>query len=46
LKYLGFTPRQLYDLGNVSEPGVGDPAALQRYKDQLDDRSYQLMLQA
>ena len=42
LKFLGFTPRQLADLGNVAEPPATDAAALQRYKDQLDERSYQL----
>ena len=42
LKLLGFTPRQLADLGKVAEPAEGDPGALQSYKDQLDQRSYQL----
>jgi predicted ATPase len=42
LKFLGFTPRQLADLGNVPEPPATDAAALQRYKDTLDERSYQL----
>jgi predicted ATPase len=42
LKYLGFTPRQLFDLGNANEPPANDGAALQKYKDQLDERAYQL----
>lgn len=42
LKLLGFTPRQLADLGNVPEPAASDPKALQTYRDQLDKRSYQL----
>jgi predicted ATP-dependent endonuclease of OLD family len=42
LKLLGFTPRQLADLGKVAEPAEGDSEALQSYKDQLDQRSYQL----
>src|SRR5450759_1580952 len=42
LKLLGFTARQLSDLGNVSEPPSGDRAALQKYRDQLDERTYQL----
>lgn len=42
LKLLGFTPRQLADLGRVSEPAQNDHAALKAYHDQLDRRSYQL----
>ena len=42
LKLLGFTARQLSDLGNVSEPPSGDRAALQKYRDKLDERTYQL----
>ncbi|PKO82714.1 MAG: OLD family endonuclease [Betaproteobacteria bacterium HGW-Betaproteobacteria-13] len=42
LKLLGFTPRQLADLGRVSEPPRDDPGALKTYHDQLDRRSYQL----
>ena len=42
LKLLGFTARELSDLGNATEPPENDPDALQRYRDQLDTRSYQL----
>lgn len=42
LKLLGFTARQLADLGNAAEPAVGNAAALQAYRDQLDRRLYQL----
>lgn len=42
LKLLGFTPRQLADLGRVNEPAHNDPDALKAYHDQLDRRSYQL----
>jgi predicted ATPase len=42
LKLLGFTVRQLADLGNAAEPAAGNAAALQTYRDQLDKRSYQL----
>jgi predicted ATPase len=42
LKLLGFTARQLADLGNAVEPPVGNASALQAYRDQLDRRSYQL----
>jgi predicted ATPase len=42
LKLLGFTARQLSDLGKAAEPPQGDAAALRRYRDQLDKRSYQL----
>ncbi len=42
LKLLGFTARQLSDLGYAQEPEAGDPNALQKYRDQLDQRSYQL----
>lgn len=42
LKLLGFSARQLADLGNTVSPSVTDKAALQIYKDKLDSRSYQL----
>lgn len=42
LKLLGFTARELSDLGKATEPAANDPAALKTYRDQLDTRSYQL----
>ena len=42
LRLLGFTARELSDLGNVEEPEPGNADAMQRYRDQLDRRSYQL----
>ena len=42
LRLLGFTARELSDLGKADEPHPDDPAALQNYRDQLDKRSYQL----
>jgi predicted ATPase len=42
LKLLGFTARELSTLGKVAEPQAGNAAALQKYRDQLDNRSYQL----
>lgn len=42
LKLLGFTARQLADLGNTTSPNSTDKAALKVYKDKLDSRSYQL----
>lgn len=42
LKLLGFTARQLADLGNTASPSSADKAALKVYKDKLDSRSYQL----
>jgi predicted ATPase len=42
LKLLGFTARELSNLGKTDEPSLGDTAALQAYRDQLDRRSYQL----
>ena len=42
LKLLGFSARELSDQGKAEEPQVGDAEALQRYRDQLDTRSYQL----
>lgn len=42
LKLLGFSPRELSNLGKAAEPAVGNPKALKTYRDQLDRRSYQL----
>lgn len=42
LKLLGFSARELSDLGNTTSPNQNDRAALQEYKDKLDSRSYQL----
>lgn len=42
LKLLGFTARQLADLGNTKSPNISDTPALKIYKDKLDSRSYQL----
>lgn len=42
LKLLGFTARQLSNLGNTQSPSINDTAALKEYKDKLDSRSYQL----
>lgn len=42
LQLLGFTARELSNLGKAAEPPRGDAAALKRYRDQLDTRAYQL----
>lgn len=42
LKLLGFTPKELADMGNVGQPNANDAAGLQNYQDQLDSRDYQL----
>jgi predicted ATP-dependent endonuclease of OLD family len=42
LKLLGFTARELSNLGKVAEPSASDPESLRKYRDQLDKRSYQL----
>jgi predicted ATPase len=42
LKLLGFTARQLSDLGKVASPNAGDQAGLEKFRDQLDNRNYQL----
>lgn len=42
LQLLGFSARSLSDLGKAKEPTTNDPDALQKYRDQLDHRSYQL----
>jgi hypothetical protein len=42
LRLLGFSARALSDLGKAPEPPRGDSSAFQKYRDQLDRRSYQL----
>lgn len=42
LKLLGFSARELSDLGKAREPAATNQDALQGYKDQLDRRHYQL----
>lgn len=42
LQLLGFTARELSDLGKAAGPPTGNAAALKTYRDQLDRRSYQL----
>lgn len=42
LQLLGFTARELSNLGKAPEPPPGNLAALKSYRDQLDKRSYQL----
>lgn len=42
LQLLGFTARDLSNLGKAPEPAVDQPQALQAYRDQLDKRKYQL----
>lgn len=42
LKLLGFSARELSNLGKAAEPPANDPEALQTYRDQLDKRQYQL----
>lgn len=42
LKLLGFTAKELADLGDAIEPPAGNAAAMQAYRDQLDKRQYQL----
>jgi hypothetical protein len=42
LKLLGFSAKELSDLGRATDPAVNKPEALQSYRDQLDKRSYQL----
>jgi len=42
LKLLGFTARELSDLGKAQSPNMNNPEALKVYKDKLDSRSYQL----
>ncbi|MCK9386503.1 MAG: AAA family ATPase [Nevskia sp.] len=42
LKLLGFTARELSNLGRAAEPPAGNEVALKTYRDQLDQRQYQL----
>ncbi|MDE2688459.1 MAG: AAA family ATPase [Chloroflexota bacterium] len=42
LKFLGFTARELSNLGDAPDPGTGNQEALKFYQDQLDERRYQL----
>lgn len=42
LKLLGFTARELSNLGKTQSPDINNPEALQDYKDNLDKRSYKL----
>ncbi len=42
LKLLGFSARELANLGKTDEVWMGDTEALQAHRDQLDRRSYQL----
>jgi hypothetical protein len=42
LQLLGFTARDLSNLGKAPEPLVPQPEALKAYRDQLDKRKYQL----
>ena len=42
LRLLGFTARELSNLGKVQEPAADNGKALQKSRDQLDRRSYQL----
>lgn len=42
LKLLGFSARELSDLGKATEPKASDTAGLQAYRNQLDQRRYQL----
>ena len=42
LKLLGFTAKELAELGNAKKPDSGDAAALKAYQDRLDKRDYQL----
>jgi predicted ATP-dependent endonuclease of OLD family len=42
LKLLGFSPRELSNIGKIQSPNENDVDGLKKYKDQLDNRSYQL----
>lgn len=42
LKMLGFSPRELSDIGKTPSPNKDDSDALKIYRDTLDKRSYQL----
>ena len=42
LQLLGFTARELSDLGKANEPPTGDTQKLEQYRASLDERHYQL----
>ncbi len=42
LKLLGFSARELSNLGKTQSPDINNPVALKDYKDKLDTRSYKL----
>jgi predicted ATP-dependent endonuclease of OLD family len=42
LKLLGFTARELSDLGKAQSPDMNNSVAIKAYKDKLDTRSYKL----
>ncbi|TGL23064.1 OLD family endonuclease [Leptospira yanagawae] len=42
LKLLGFSARELSELGKAQSPNINNPDALKLYKDKLDTRSYKL----
>ncbi|TRX53471.1 AAA family ATPase [Thalassomonas sp. M1454] len=42
LKLLGFTAKELSDLGGANSPNANDDVGLKEYRDKLDSRSYQL----
>lgn len=42
LKLLGFSARDLSNLGKTQSPDISNPGALKEYKDKLDTRSYKL----
>lgn len=42
LRLLGFTARHLSNLGKTQEPALNNTEALKTYRDQLDERGYQL----
>lgn len=42
LKLLGFTARELSEIGNTESPNSDDTEALKKYRDTLDNRTYQL----
>lgn len=42
LKLLGFTARNLSKLGQVADPAAGNEQALESFREQLDNRNYQL----
>lgn len=42
LDLLGFSAKELSDLGRPADPAAGDAKALKKYRDQLDERTYKL----